>query len=137
MVALLLFIGSFPLKLQHINKCSQSHVCTQIVIQVAHDSHACLRQVLGHWVCGWIDWNLALNLNGGPTYLNNTLDASIIVNATANEFYKQPMFYALAHLSKFVPPGSKRIQLKTTDSDIDTVAFLRPDETVAVVLLNR
>ena len=98
---------------------------------------ACLQQVLGHWVCGWIDWNLVLNLDGGPTYLNNKLDASIIVDATANEFYKQPMFYALAHLSKFVSPGSKRIQLKTTDSEIDTVAFLRPDKIVAVVLLNR
>ena len=98
----------------------------------------CLRQVLNHWVCGWIDWNLALNTDGGPTYLHNYLDAAIIVNATANEFYKQPIFYALAHLSKFVPPGSKRIQLtSTTDSGIDNVAFLRPDNIVAVVLLNR
>jgi glucosylceramidase len=97
-----------------------------------------LRQVINHWVSGWIDWNLALNSVGGPTYLNNNLDASIIVNATANEFYKQPMFYALAHFSKFVPPGSKRIQLTSTaDSDIDNVAFLRPDKIVAIVLLNR
>ena len=87
---------------------------------------------------GWIDWNLALNTVGGPTYTQNYLDAAIIVNATANEFYKQPMFYALAHLSKFVPPGSKRIQLtSTTDSGIDKVAFLRPDTIVVVVILNR
>ena len=98
----------------------------------------CLRQVINHWVSGWIDWNLALNTVGGPTYLNNFLDAPIIVNATANEFYKQPIFYTLAHLSKFVPPGSKRIQLtSTTDSGIDNVAFLRPDTIVVVVLLNR
>jgi glucosylceramidase len=88
-------------------------------------------------VSGWIDWNLALDTGGGPTYLHNYLDSAIIVNATANEFYKQPIFYALAHLSKFVPPGSKRIQLTSTDSGIDTVAFLRPDTIVAVVLLNR
>jgi glucosylceramidase len=99
---------------------------------------AFLRQVINHWVSGWIDWNLALNTVGGPTYLNNNLDAAIIVNATANEFYKQPIFYALAHMSKFVPPGSKRIQLSSTaDSGIDNVAFLRPDGIVAVVLLNR
>jgi glucosylceramidase len=64
-------------------------------------------------VGGWIDWNLALNPGGGPTYLNNFLGTPIIVNATANEFYKQPIFYALAHLSKFEPPGSKRIQLRS------------------------
>jgi glucosylceramidase len=96
-----------------------------------------LRQVLNHWVSGWIDWNLALDSAGGPTYLNNNLDSPIIVNATANEFYKQPIFYSLAHLSKFVPPGSKRIQLNSTaGSGIDSVAFLRPDNLVAVVLLN-
>ncbi|KDR16212.1 Glucosylceramidase, partial [Zootermopsis nevadensis] len=94
--------------------------------------------VLNHWVTGWIDWNLALNTIGGPTYLNNNLDSPIIVNSTANEFYKQPIFYSLAHLSKFVPPGSKRIQLNSTaESGVDNVAFLRPDNIVAVVLLNR
>ncbi|XP_021925903.1 glucosylceramidase-like isoform X2 [Zootermopsis nevadensis] len=93
--------------------------------------------VLNHWVTGWIDWNLALNTIGGPTYLNNNLDSPIIVNSTANEFYKQPIFYSLAHLSKFVPPGSKRIQLNSTaESGVDNVAFLRPDNIVAVVLLN-
>jgi glucosylceramidase len=97
-----------------------------------------LRQVFNHWVSGWIDWNLALDTFGGPTYLENYLDAAIIINATANEFYKQPTFYAIAHLSKFVPPRSKRIQLtSTTDSGIDNVAFLRPDTLVTVVLLNR
>lgn len=97
-----------------------------------------MRQVINHWVSGWIDWNIALNTVGGPTYLDNNLDAAIIVNATANQFYKQPIFYALAHLSKFVPPGSRRIQLTpTANSGIDNVAFLRPDKIVAIVLLNR
>jgi glucosylceramidase len=97
-----------------------------------------LRQVLNHWATGWIDWNIALDTSGGPTYLHNYLDSPIIVNATANEFYKQPIFFSLAHLSKFVPPGSKRIQLTSTDnSGVDNVAFLRPDKKVAVVILNR
>ncbi|KAJ9589458.1 hypothetical protein L9F63_017319 [Diploptera punctata] len=94
--------------------------------------------VFNNWVVGWIDWNMALDTAGGPTYLNNYLDSPIIVNATAQEFYKQPIFYALAHFSKFVPPGSKRIQLnpapKTT---LESVAFLRPDNNVAVILLNQ
>ena len=87
---------------------------------------------------GWIDWKLTLNTVGGPTYLDNYLEAAIIFNATANESYKQPIFYALAHLSKFVPPASKRIQMtSTTESGIDNVVFLRPDTIVTVVLLKR
>lgn len=37
-------------------------------------------QDLKHNFNGWIDWNLILNENGGPNYVNNTVDAPIIVN---------------------------------------------------------
>nr|CAD7572403.1 unnamed protein product [Timema californicum] len=83
--------------------------------------------VTNHWVTGWVDWNLALDLDGGPNWANNTVDSPIIVNATADEFYKQPMFYALAHFSKFVPPGSVRISLETENNNnnsIENVAFV-------------
>lgn len=48
-------------------------------------------------VGGWIDWNLALDTKGGPNWASNFVDSPIIVNAKADEFYKQPMFYALGH----------------------------------------
>lgn len=56
---------------------------------------------LSHWTSSWIDWNIALDTNGGPTYIDNNVDSPIIVNVTANEFYKQPMFYVIGHFSKF------------------------------------
>lgn len=59
-------------------------------------------ETLLHWVSAWIDWNLALDTSGGPTYVGNYVDSPIIINSTANEFYKQPMFYALGHFSKYV-----------------------------------
>lgn len=57
---------------------------------------------LNHWVVGWTDWNLALDTLGGPNWANNPVDSPIIVNATANEFYKQPMFYALGHVTRYM-----------------------------------
>ena len=50
-----------------------------------------------HGVGGWIDWNLALDAKGGPNWAKNFVDSPIIVNAKADEYYKQPMFYALGH----------------------------------------
>nr|CAD7395805.1 unnamed protein product [Timema poppensis] len=95
-------------------------------------------EVTNHWVTGWTDWNMALDLEGGPNWANNTVDAPIIVNATADEFYKQPMFYALAHVTKFVPPGSVRIGLETdNDNGIENVAFVTPDNVTVIILLNR
>lgn len=56
-------------------------------------------QDLQHHVAGWIDWNLVLDEQGGPTYINNFVDAAVILNSsTKNELYKQPIFYVLAHV---------------------------------------
>ncbi|OTF81313.1 hypothetical protein BLA29_003674, partial [Euroglyphus maynei] len=52
---------------------------------------------LNHYATGWTDWNLALDLNGGPNWVGNMVDAPIIINATAKEYYKQPSFYAMGH----------------------------------------
>lgn len=94
---------------------------------------------LQHSVSGWIDWNLILDENGGPSYVNNTIDAAVVLNSTTNsEFYRQPIFYVMAHFSKFIPPDSVRVdaKLSTSHANIRTVAFLCPDNTVAVILLN-
>lgn len=55
---------------------------------------------------GWIDWNLALNMAGGPTWSGNYLDAAILVDEHEQSFYKNPMFYAIGHLSRFMRAGS-------------------------------
>lgn len=95
---------------------------------------------LEHHVGGWIDWNLILDESGGPSYINNTVDAAIILNSTThNEFYRQPIFYAIAHFSKFIPPGSVRIESTLNGfrcGQIKAIAFLRPDEKVCIVLYN-
>ncbi|KAK5649056.1 hypothetical protein RI129_003948 [Pyrocoelia pectoralis] len=92
---------------------------------------------MNNWVTGWVDWNLAVDLTGGPTYIDNNVDAPIIVNSTAGEFYKQPMYYALAHFSKLLPEGSQRISFTQTSSDILVTAFMRIDDTIVVTILNR
>ncbi|OXA45838.1 Glucosylceramidase [Folsomia candida] len=93
-----------------------------------------------HSVAGWVDWNLALNMSGGPTWAGvSERSAPIIVNDEGTEFYKTPMFYALGHWSKFVVPGSRRIATVPPHpgtSDFHFTAFLRPDGGVAIVACN-
>lgn len=83
---------------------------------------------------------MALDTVGGPTYIDNFVDSTIIVNSTAGEFYKQPMYYALAHFSKYVPPGSVRIEatpsILSSVSGVNSVAFQRPDGAIALILQN-
>ncbi|XP_039307628.1 lysosomal acid glucosylceramidase isoform X2 [Solenopsis invicta] len=94
-------------------------------------------QTMSHWVSVWIDWNMALNTNGGPTWNGNYVDSPIIVNSTADEFYKQPMFYVLGHFSKYVPPNSVRIGTTSENTKgIQNIAFSTPDGAVVLVILN-
>ncbi|OQV22608.1 Glucosylceramidase [Hypsibius exemplaris] len=105
---------------------------------------------LQNWVGGWVDWNLALNTEGGPNWAKNQVDSPIIVNATADEFYKQPMYYALAHFSKFLPPNSvilKSNLASTTNpwgvkrvskaSGLQIVAAQRPDGGLVTMVMNK
>ncbi|XP_073816320.1 lysosomal acid glucosylceramidase-like [Musca autumnalis] len=94
-------------------------------------------QNLQHGYNGWIDWNLILDENGGPNYVDNTVDAPVIVDtANPSEILKQPIFYAMGHFSKFIPEGSVRIDAVRSNVNIDSVAYLRPDGSVAAVLFN-
>ncbi|XP_068024979.1 lysosomal acid glucosylceramidase-like isoform X3 [Melanerpes formicivorus] len=61
-----------------------------------HYSHSILT-VLNHFVAGWTDWNLALDLKGGPNWVKNYVDSPVIVDSSKDVFYKQPMFYHLGH----------------------------------------
>lgn len=94
-------------------------------------------QDLSNWVSGWVDWNMALNEQGGPTYINNFVDAPIIVNALVDEFYKQPMYYVLGHFTKFLPKGSQRVMITEKPTLLESVAFSRPDNKTVVIILNR
>ncbi|XP_029161309.1 lysosomal acid glucosylceramidase-like [Nylanderia fulva] len=94
---------------------------------------------LNHWVCGWIDWNIALDGRGGPSWFKNYMDLPIIVNSKKDEFYKQPMFYAISHFSKFVPRGSyviSSIEENCLSKKIHSIAFSTPEQKVIVVIAN-
>ena len=38
---------------------------------------------------GWLDWNLVLNLQGGPNWVKNYADSPIIVDTKNDVMYKQ------------------------------------------------
>ncbi|KAM8794321.1 lysosomal acid glucosylceramidase-like [Eudromia elegans] len=103
-------------------------------------SHSILTN-LNHFVAGWTDWNLALDLEGGPNWVKNYVDSPVIVDGAEGIFYKQPMFYHMGHFSKFIPEGSRRVALVASGQPkgcaLEHVAFLRPDGAAVVVVLNR
>ncbi|XP_075215956.1 glucocerebrosidase 1b isoform X2 [Lycorma delicatula] len=93
---------------------------------------------LNNWMSGWLEWNLAVDMKGGPNWANNFVDSPILVDAKNDVFYKQPMFYALGHFSKFIKPGAVRIYIAPTKyKNVNVLAVLNEDESIVVILHNR
>mmetsp|Transcript_45045 Transcript_45045/g.107019 ORF Transcript_45045/g.107019 Transcript_45045/m.107019 type:complete len:579 (+) Transcript_45045:45-1781(+) len=96
---------------------------------------------LNSWAVGWTDWNIALDMQGGPNWARNFVDSPILVDAARQRFLKNPMFYALGHFSRFIVPGSRRIKVTSTapagQAPIEATAFITPDKLIVCVVLNR
>lgn len=91
-----------------------------------------------HYSTGWVDWNMALDLGGGPNWANNFVDAPIIIDTENDRFYKQPTFYVMGHFSKFIVPGAKAIYNSINGDyySIRAAGFVNPDGVGVATVLN-
>ncbi|MBE0662892.1 MAG: glycoside hydrolase family 30 protein [Bacteroidales bacterium] len=102
------------------------------VFRYARDIIGCLN----NWVDGWVDWNMVLNRQGGPNWANNWCVAPVIVDPDQDEVYFTPLYYTLAHFSRFIRPGAVRIGFENPDEDLMVTAAQNPDGSIAVVIFN-
>jgi len=73
-----------------------------------------------------LEWNLANNGSFGPhTDGGCTTCKGAITVQSGSSFSRNVGYYIIAHVSKFVPPGSVRIS-STTVGNINNVAFKTP-----------
>lgn len=91
---------------------------------------------LNNWVDGWVDWNMILDKQGGPNWFENWCVAPVIVDLETDEVYYTPIYYTLAHFSKFIRPGAIRIGLEMKDTSLQATAAQNPDGSIALVVFN-
>lgn len=97
----------------------------------------------------WIDWNIALDTEGGPNHAGNFCDAPVLVNKEKGSFEFQSSYWYLGHFSRFIKPGAVRVSAKLESwmipaapdgrmgNMMEATAFANPDGTVILVLCNR
>ena len=102
------------------------------VYRYARDIIGCLNNS----VDGWVDWNMVLDRQGGPNWFKNWCVAPVIVDPEKDEVYFTPLYYTLAHFSKFIRPGAVRIGFENPGQSLMITAAQNPDGTIAVVILN-
>ncbi len=103
------------------------------VYRYARDIIGCLN----NWVDGWIDWNMVLDTKGGPNWFKNWCVAPVIVDPEKDEVYFTPLYYTMAHFSKYIRPGAVRIGFENSNEELQVTAAQNPDGSIAVVLLNQ
>ncbi len=91
---------------------------------------------LNNWVDGWVDWNMVLDRQGGPNWFENWCVAPVIVDPKKDEVYFTPLYYTMAHFSKFIRPGAEVIHVDKSDKNLMVTASQNPDNSVIVVLFN-
>ena len=89
-----------------------------------------------NWSKGILLWNLAADPNNGP-HTNNggCTGCSGALTLDGDNVRRNIAYYTLAHVSKFVPPNSVRIDSNDLDT-LPNVAFRTPDGKIVLVVSN-
>lgn len=101
--------------------------------------HRYARDIIGclnNWVDGWIDWNMVLDRQGGPNWFENWCVAPVIVDPDNDDVYFTPIYYTMAHFSKYIRPGAMKIGTQNSNESIMVTAVKNPDESIVVVIFN-
>jgi glucosylceramidase len=88
------------------------------------------------WAKGVLLWNLALDENDGP-YLGGCKECRgvVTIDSRDGKITRNEEYYALAHASRFVRQGARRIASTSGYDQLDTVAFRNADDGSLVLLV--
>ena len=86
---------------------------------------------------GWTDWNVLLDEQGGPNHVGNFCFAPLHADTRTGEVIYTNSYYYIGHFSKFIRPAARRIAASPSRSALLSTAFVNPDRTVSVVVMNR
>lgn len=105
---------------------------------------------LNNWVNAWVDWNMFLNEDGGPSHWLDEQrvegrdekriwvgESPIVYDREKNALDIRSSYYYMGHFSKYIRRGAKRIGCSVCDSAIETCAFRNRDGSIVCVVLNR
>jgi len=84
----------------------------------------------------YLDWNILLDSNGGPTHVKNFCMAPIMLNKENTDYIKSLNYYFIQHFSRFIKPGSKIIENSKYSRNLSVLAAKNKDGKIIVVVLN-
>ena len=83
----------------------------------------------------WIDWNMLLSWQGGPSYCKNFVKSPVILNEAEDDFILTPIYDALKRFAECFPAGSEIVRCECDSDDIVAVAY-KSGNTYRTVIAN-
>lgn len=130
---------AYPQKDVYITECSGGDWASSANGELIWFSRNLLVTGIRQWARGVIYWNLVLDENHGPHFGGCTLCKGVVtIDSRTGAVTRNDEYYALAHFSKFVPPGAVRVESTATEKEgIDNVAFQNAsDGSLVLVVVN-
>lgn len=84
----------------------------------------------------FIDWNMLLDVEGGPNHVGNLCAAPIMEDGNGG-IEKRLTYYYIGHFSKFIQKGAKQCMTTSYTDKIETLACVNPDGSKVVVVFNK
>ena len=73
-------------------------------------------------VSAWLDWNMLLTTEGGPSYCQNYVKSPVLLNETQDDFILTPIYDALKRFAAVFPAGSKVVRCESDSRKVVSVA---------------
>ena len=84
---------------------------------------------------GYIDWNILLDEKGGPNHKKNYCNSPIMVRE--NKLYKNLCYFYISHVTRFIHPNAKKIEIISKLDGLDITSFKNEDGEIIIVILNK
>ena len=88
-----------------------------------------------NWCKTVLEWNLSSNPTLQPHTEGGCTKCLGALTIDGDNVTRNPAYYIIAHASKFVRPGSKRIYSSNNEL-LPNVAFITPDKEIVLIVLN-
>lgn len=90
-----------------------------------------------NWARGVLLWNLALDEKYGPHKGGcGNCRGVVTIDSKSGTVTRNVEYYALAHASRFVRPGARRIGSSSGAAGLENVAFRNPDRSTVLIVVN-
>lgn len=128
---------AFPTKDVYFTECSGGEWAPNFADNLVWNVRTLIIGATRNWARGVLLWNLALDeLHGPYTGGCGNCRGVVTINSQTGAVTRNVEYYALAHASRFVRPGARRIESTSVVAGIETVAFRNPDSSTVLIAVN-